>query len=715
MSKEIFNRYQKKEIEEGLKHHLNVSVFAKPDLLAIQMHQIRLGLQDHLPMEPYANPEYDWFQLEEIRLGLKNGIDVKKYDSPKMSYDVMRQIRLGLEKGIDLSVGAHLNAGVLRQFRIALCDHVDIVKYIQEGYDEEQLIPIREAIQNGIDIAPYITPTTRGSAIREIVDGLKCGLDVSIYASDELSWQQMREIRIGLEEGLDVYEYSNSLYSWGQMQEIRLGLEENLDIDEYKSLMYTSKEMHKKRLKLLAEQSNQMVCEPAAAEYEGFVLMISEDWMDASVLLTDDKGTYKKDSIAEALKEHGVTTGIDWQAIEEIEENYEPGAIVTVARGEQPQKGADGWYEFLFDTDIKKKHAVLENGAIDYKNIKLFELVKKGQKVAYYHNAQKGEKGKRINGAVIPGLKGEELRAIEGRGIVRLKDGKTYASLMDGKVELIDGKIIVSNMLVLNDVTRLDGNIDFKGTVYIRGNIQNGVVIKAEKDIIVEGFIESARLDADGDIILINGNNAGGNGFIRAHRDVMGCFFENTHVEAGQDIKANYCLNSDMKAGNKIEISGYHGSIAGGRYEAGNSIIAHDIGNDMGLATYIKVGKKEEYNEDKALLGKRKLQIQKELQLLNNAYNDLQRKIKSELRNADSTYLKLEDAIYTKNMELDAVQKEMQTLDEESKKVSTSNVCVSGTLYSGVQVNIDGTNWKAETVHNVTVKKGRTRISLIKN
>ena len=195
----------------------------------------------------------------------------------------------------------------------------------------------------------------------------------------------------------------------------------------------------------------------------------------------------------------------------------------------------------------------------------------------------------------------------------------------------------------------------------------------------------------------------------------MGCFFENTNVEAGQDIKANYCLNSDMKAGDKIEISGYHGSIAGGRYEAGNSIIAHDIGNDMGLATYIKVGKKEEYNEDKALLGKRKLQIQKELQLLNNAYNDLQRKIKSELRNADSTYLKLEDAIYTKNMELDAVQKEMQTLDEESKKISTSNVCVSGTLYSGVQVNIDGTNWKAETVHNVTVKKGRTRISLIKN
>lgn len=53
-----------------------------------------------------------------------------------------------------------------------------------------------------------------------------------------------------------------------------------------------------------------------------------------------------------------------------------------------PQAGADGWYEFFFDTNVKSNPALMEDGSVDYQNAKWFELVKKGQTVAVYHEAQ---------------------------------------------------------------------------------------------------------------------------------------------------------------------------------------------------------------------------------------------------------------------------------------------------------------------------------------
>lgn len=75
--------------------------------------------------------------------------------------------------------------------------------------------------------------------------------------------------------------------------------------------------------------------------------------------------------------------------------------------------------------------------------------------------------------------------------------------------------------------------------------------MKAAGDIIADGFIESAQLEAGGDIILKEGTNAGGRGLLKAGGNVMGKFFENATIEAAGSVKANYCLNSNIVAGRK--------------------------------------------------------------------------------------------------------------------------------------------------------------------
>ena len=68
-----FNQFydaQKIIIKTGLKHNLNVSVYAKKHFNSNQMIQIREGLKDNLDVKKFAKPELDWKEMREIRTKL---------------------------------------------------------------------------------------------------------------------------------------------------------------------------------------------------------------------------------------------------------------------------------------------------------------------------------------------------------------------------------------------------------------------------------------------------------------------------------------------------------------------------------------------------------------------------------------------------------------------------------------------------------------------
>lgn len=714
--KSDYTQDQWQEIEEGILAGLDVSVYAKKEFFAIQMLQIRLGLKEGIDVSKYASTDYDWFQMEEIRNGLNSNVDISKYADPSVPFDVMRQIREGLEQGIDLSAGKSFQAGVLRQLRIALSQKIDIRRYIREGYEEEQLKQIRIALEKGVDIDKYINTSQRGAVIREIVLGLEKNLDVDIYLKEFMSWQQMREIRIGLEERLDVSCYENPLYSWQQMKQIRLGLEDNLPVEDYASLMYTAREMDKRRQKLLEAAAKVGTSKQNdKVEYRDFMLLISASHMEAYIIVTEIGTKISTKTILTALEEEKVMYGIDYDALEALETKGAATDMITIARGVESQTGKDGWYEYMFTPDIKAKPKLLENGAVDYKNIKWFEVVRKGQTLAVYHPAEFGKVGRKVTGETIPGIKGNELSPLAGSGFKVLADNVTYVSDVDGKVELKNGRLEVTGLLVLENVNKSMGNVIFNGSVYVKGMIGDGSVIKADKDILVDGFTEGAILDSGGDIILKEGNNAGGRGYIKAANDVMGNFFENARIIAGKNMRANYCLNSDVYADKTIEITGNKGILAGGSVHAGESISSQNIGNEAGVMTKIKVGKSEKYQKDKALLDSKENDIKRELVLLRNAIKDIQRKYSPEQRNNNPLYIKIENAIYTKENELKDIYMAKDKLDEEFSKSKYAKVIVKGNVYLGVSVNVNGALWRAKKSSGITIKNKDDKIAIYRN
>lgn len=716
--KEGFSPDQIDEIEIGIQKGLKVAHYAKKEFLAIQMHQIRLGLEEKLPVAKYAKPEYDWFQMEEIREGLKAGLDVSKYADPKLSYEVMRQIRKGLAQGIELPVNQGWSAGVLREVRKALLVKVNIIKYIKEGYKEEQLKEIRRAIENGINIDPYLSVNFNGAGIHEIVEGLESKLDVTLYAKQQYNWQQMREIRLGLKNRVPTEGYVNVLFNWRQMREIRLGLEEGLPVEQYASLMFTEKEMEKKRKELSESYIN--VKQPSkdkefikkivnSKDDMEFAINVSRDEMQAMVVFNTKNKKIDKETLFLHLFKAGVVYGIDEAAINVLLKGTCQEEYIVIARGTQPEKGKDGHYEFFFRTNLSKKPVILDDGTVDYKNIDWMESVKKNQKIAYYHEAEEGKAGKTVTGKELPSRKGKEIKMLSGKGFELLSDRKTYVSAKDGKIEYVNDKIIITDLLVLDDVTISTGNIQFDGSIHVRGNVGKGVSITATKDITVDGFVEAANLSAQGDIILKKGCNASGQGKISCGKDLMARFLEGAIIHAQGSVKINYCMNCHIQAEDSIEVAGM---IAGGTSYAGSKISANDVGNYSGLRTVVQVGQNEEFIKREAQLKGKIYEVEEELKLLQRAFEDFQ-KYPVEVRNTNPIYLKLEDAIYTKKTEEEKLLEAKMSMETYKERFNGANIAVKGTIYEGTLVDISGASWRAKTVSRVALRKDGGRVAVI--
>jgi len=720
---EGFERNQINEIEEGIRAGIDTSIYSKKEYFALQMHQIRLGLMEGLPVELYASTNYDWFQMEEIRLGLSGGLDVALYAFPDVPYETMRQIRKGLEKGLNLSAYRKLDAGILRELRKALLSRVTLVKYIKEGYIAEQLKEIRLGLEKRLDIDSYLDKEFRGVAIAEICKGLEKGLDVSSYARIEFNWRQMREIRKGLEKRIDVFTYADEFYTWQQMHEIRLGLEEGIDVSKYSSLMYTPTDMKRKRLALQKNVTvkesvpNQEVYQETKEEKAlRIAITISEDEMEAYLTVTEEGSSYDRSKVIKALNQCGIRFGILEDVIEDLVKGVKLESPFVIARGTQPTKGQDGWYEFFFKNEEEKAPKMLRDGSVDYKNTEWFETVQKGQKIAYYHAATRGKSGISVLGRAIPAKKGKEKEMLSGTGFTLLADQKTYLAAETGVIVYKEGYLEVSKLLILEDVTLASsGNVSFDGSVYVKGNVGNGTYIRATENIIIDGFVEAANIESGGTIILKQGVNAFNKGIIRAENDVNGKFFEAVKVYSNGNIQANYCMNSELYAEGKIMITGVTGTFVGGKICAVEGFQAYNVGNNVGLPTYINLGVNEKIAAKYNRIQEELNEVMKELTILRNAYSEFRAKYAAEIRNTMPMYLKIENAIFTKEKQLDKLEFSKHKMEEKMRGMASVKAVIQGNLYEGVCVEINGMKWNARGLRNVTLRKGNGQIAVYAN
>lgn len=175
----------------------------------------------------------------------------------------------------------------------------------------------------------------------------------------------------------------------------------------------------------------------------------------------------------------------------------------------------------------------------------------------------------------------------------------------------------------------------------------------------------------------------------------------------------NIILRKGNNPRNRGHISaGKMGKIVGGITQAGQKLEVYDLGNKARLRTEVYVGREDKYINDKNQLVLQMKSVGKELSLLRSAYQNFQKRYMPEERNVNPMYLKVEDAIYTKELEMKEIQKKDVYLDEEIEKSKHAKLIVKGTIYQGVKIDVNGARWFSDEVTNVTVRKTDERVAL---
>ena len=96
------------------------------------------------------------------------------------------------------------------------------------------------------------------------------------------------------------------------------------------------------------------------------------------------------------------------------------------------------------------------------------------------------------------------------------------------------------------------GNINFDGSLRIRGNVENGTEVHVTEDLEIDGNVGAATIICGGNILLKKGMNSAGHGYIKAEKGIVSRFFEAVKVEASEDIQVNIGkFGPYIKQGNK--------------------------------------------------------------------------------------------------------------------------------------------------------------------
>lgn len=185
--KKISNLELKKEIEECI-----LKLYEYKDI--VQINNVLLYLDDNYECE-------DCPSLEEVyTLDMYLSHDIKDLDLSAFDYEQLLEIHKGLKNDVDVRL------------------------YANPKYHWSRMEIIREVLEDyGIDVSKYVEAGFTENEIDEIREGLEAGIDVSAYADIFLHHDEMREIREKLEEGKKVYKLR---YDSSQLDIIINALEE---------------------------------------------------------------------------------------------------------------------------------------------------------------------------------------------------------------------------------------------------------------------------------------------------------------------------------------------------------------------------------------------------------------------------------------------------------------------------------------------------------
>ncbi|MDC7228223.1 MAG: FapA family protein [Spirochaetales bacterium] len=313
-------------------------------------------------------------------------------------------------------------------------------------------------------------------------------------------------------------------------------------------------------------------------------LETSDDAMTAQITIEPERQggePLSASMIKGFLQSCGIVFGIDREIINSIVLKKIYNQPVKIAFGCDAVDERPPEPEYFFLTDRGKPFKELEFERIDLKELNFIQNKKKGDIIAKLGAPVPASDGTDIFGRKLLASRGAvEPVFSAGEGSVMSEDGKTITATIDGNARLDKGRVIVEPLISVEDVDYSNGNMDFAGSLDVRGRIADGFNIKAKGDIQIGKSVSRVSITGGGDIILKAGITGNDEGIIVCEGDLYARYIESASILCRGTIYVEEAImHSSVKAGGDIVLKGKRAEIFGGRIFSAGSITCKKLGS----------------------------------------------------------------------------------------------------------------------------------------
>jgi hypothetical protein len=306
-----------------------------------------------------------------------------------------------------------------------------------------------------------------------------------------------------------------------------------------------------------------------------------------------------------------------------------------------------------------------------------------------YHPAKLGEAGVTVTGISVNGKNGVNLPKLTGVGVSFDSNTYTYKAEDSGSIfyDPVNYTLSVRKMYVIDgDANRYNGNIDFNGSVHVRGSVNDMTHITATGDITVDGFVGGATLTAGRNVLIRGGANAGGHGYITAGGRVMGKFFESINIKAEGSVEANFFMNCVIETDDRVIARGNKAKITGGTITAALAVDSAYVSLSGNSKMRITVADSQWINGRIGFTKTKNDNAAEELARLIEGREKLQNALGSEALEGNAIYEKVCAAISIKEVELAESDRELRRLRHIKELSKNAYLSVSKELEEGVTI-----------------------------
>ena len=211
------------------------------------------------------------------------------------------------------------------------------------------------------------------------------------------------------------------------------------------------------------------------------------------------------------------------------------------------------------------------NSRVDMRNLGEVICVKAGTPVLKRTAPTKGRSGFDVHGTIMEAKAGEwsDFKMGDGTQVNPDNENELIASIA-GMPKYQDMTMNVDDTYVCSGVNVGTGHVTYDGAVLVNGDVTEKMVIKAAGDVTVNGFVESARIESGGDIIITEGAM----GKVNDAATDYSCQLiaaGSVHVQHGQGI--------DIQCGDNISVGR---QLAYCKLRCGGSVTVGQIDNPQG-------------------------------------------------------------------------------------------------------------------------------------